>query len=237
MTHEIQPIISGHRLVLVYNLVKDPSEPVPSALPFAQDKKEISSLLSAWERAVVKGNTKAPQALIYNLDHKYADCSLGFSSLKGSDRVKASYFRELCPRAEICFYLASMERMQMGSCEEDMDEHEDEFYYRKRPRYYDEDDEDDEDDGDDEDEDGESDEDDEDEEPLDAHHTIEEVLEQASHLRAWSISMVTYLAKESPSKRTTMGRKIPLRGTPTMRTMKVTLVMLGLLPRIGIAIR
>ena len=123
VTHEVKPIISGHRLVLVYNLIQYSTGPTLSATVLAREKKELSSILSSWTRGATKENPKAPIFLTYQLDHRYTDASLQFQSLKGVDKVKAEYLREICPQVGVGFHLVSMERTEYGPCEDDYHEH------------------------------------------------------------------------------------------------------------------
>lgn len=61
--------------------------------------------------------------LTYRPDHKYTDASLRFQTLKGLDKVKAEYLREICSNVGVDSYLASMERTEYGPCEENYHEH------------------------------------------------------------------------------------------------------------------
>lgn len=79
----------------------------------------LKGIISSWSRSVEAPASKAPNFLAYKLDHEYTDASLKFQSLKGLDKVKAEYLRKVCAGANACFYLASMERKVVGSCEED----------------------------------------------------------------------------------------------------------------------
>ena len=91
VTHEVKPIVSGYRLVLIYNLIQEATGPTQSAATLAREKKELSSILSSWSRGVEKKNSLTPEFLTYRLDHEYTDASLCFQSLKGLDKVKAEY--------------------------------------------------------------------------------------------------------------------------------------------------
>ncbi len=121
--HEVKPITSGYRLVLVYNLIQRSIGPIQSAATLAKEKKELSSILASWSRGFAKESSEAPEFLAYQLDHEYTDASLCFQSLKGLDKVKAEYLREICPQVGVGFYLASMERTEYGPCEDDYQEH------------------------------------------------------------------------------------------------------------------
>ena len=79
----------------------------------------LQHIISSWARSVEQPLSKAPHFLAYKLDHEYTDASLKFQSLKGLDKIKAEYLRKVCAEANACFYLASMERTVVGSCEEE----------------------------------------------------------------------------------------------------------------------
>lgn len=157
--HEVKPITSGYRLVLVYNLVQRSTGPTQSAAILAREKKELSSMLGSWARGVKKEKSKAPMFLIYQFDYEYTDVSLRFESLKGLDKVKAEYLREICSKVGVGFYLASMERTEYGPCDED--------YHKHRYGY----------------DDSDSEEDEEEDRTSGATHTLEEVLQESIQLK------------------------------------------------------
>ena len=116
VTHEVKTVTSGYRLVLTYNLVDLSQGLQRSADMLLKEKKMLRKVISTWSRSVENPASKAPNFVAYKLDHEYTDASLRFRSLKGLDKLKAEYLREACTRANACFFLASMERTQMGSC-------------------------------------------------------------------------------------------------------------------------
>lgn len=84
-----------------------------------KEKTMLRCIISSWARGMEKSASKGPTFLAYKFDHKYTDANLKFQSLKGLDKVKAEYLREVSARANAAFYLASMERTVEGSCEGD----------------------------------------------------------------------------------------------------------------------
>ena len=118
MTHEVKPITSGYRLVLVYNLVHESHVSFPSATLAVGKRNALEIVLRSWHEASKEDECEVPKSLVYSLDYQYTDASLSLQALKGEDRVKAEYLRETCADAGICFYLASMEHMKHGSAEE-----------------------------------------------------------------------------------------------------------------------
>lgn len=117
VTHEVKAVTSGYRLVLTYNLVDLSLGTQRSAATLSREKNILKAIISSWARSHEEPASTAPDFLAYKFDHKYTDASLKFQSLKALDKVKADYLREACAAANACFYLASMERTEMGSCE------------------------------------------------------------------------------------------------------------------------
>ncbi|KAL8800983.1 MAG: hypothetical protein Q9182_004775 [Xanthomendoza sp. 2 TL-2023] len=131
VTHEVQPIISGYRIALVYNVINNtPGNEQSASLAIAQ-KQKLSNMLCGWHRAANIEGMSAPEALVYQLDHQYTDAHLKLQALKGLDRVKAEYLKETCENADICFYLGSMEYRKEGSAEDDS------YGRRYKRRHYD----------------------------------------------------------------------------------------------------
>ena len=118
VTHEVKAVTSGYRLVLTYNLIDLSQGLQRSADMLTREKKMLKRIISSWTSSVERPASKAPNFLAYKFDHEYTDASLKFQSLKGLDKVKAEYLREVCARAKASFFLASMKRIVMGSCED-----------------------------------------------------------------------------------------------------------------------
>ena len=78
----------------------------------------LKGIISSWATGVEKEVPEAPKFLAYKLDHEYTDASLTFHTLKGLDKVKAQYLRDVCAEARTGFYLASMQRTVEGSCDD-----------------------------------------------------------------------------------------------------------------------
>ncbi len=84
----------------------------------SKEKRILKRIISSWASSIQEPASEAPNFLAYKFDHEYTEASLKFQSLKGLDKVKAEYLRQACAGANACFFLASMERTVMGSCEE-----------------------------------------------------------------------------------------------------------------------
>ena len=114
--HEVRPVTSGYRLVVVYNLVQTSPGLTQSAARLSSEKNKLEKTLAAWHRGVKKGNDSAPVFLAYALDHEYTEASLNLDSLKGLDKVKANCLVQSCSQTDVGIYLASCEKTQSGSC-------------------------------------------------------------------------------------------------------------------------
>ena len=75
--HEVLPVASGHRLALVYNLIRPDGEPVPQPPDYDNVRESVTALLRDW--------SGGPRKLVLPLEHAYSEAELGFDSLKGAD--------------------------------------------------------------------------------------------------------------------------------------------------------
>ena len=57
------------------------------------------------------------------LEHNYTEANLRFDHLKGHDRVRAHCLQEVCRKQGFSLFLANLERMISGSCEESYGDH------------------------------------------------------------------------------------------------------------------
>ena len=107
-THELRPVTSGHRICLVYNLIR------PDGALRAPDHSaatgEIATLLQAWNSDLDK--------VLYVLDHGYTPAELRFSRLKGRDAGVASVLRAATEAAECDVHLAMISIEESGAAEE-----------------------------------------------------------------------------------------------------------------------
>ena len=98
--HRTQPVRTGHRVSLVFNLLVRPgSKGVPTTGPeLSAQVDTVSRMLADWPRG-----EHSPDKLAWILDHKYSEKGLSFDSLKGIDlpvgRVLAAAVQSgrLCP--------------------------------------------------------------------------------------------------------------------------------------------
>lgn len=128
VVHEVKPVRSGYRIVLVYNLIHRPSA---ALIKYRGDQKEsLNKLLAAWTLAIenskhrleswdVQVEDNCPAALVYLLDHQYSIAELSFARLKGVDRQRFVQLQEACLKNGCDIYLANIEKQIKGGVEDD----------------------------------------------------------------------------------------------------------------------
>ena len=88
--HTIEPVTSGLRLALAYNLVRTAADvPEPTAASINAATAQLVSALGKWSC-----EPKAPEKLAYVLHHMYTDANFGFAGLKGKDRQLVEMLRQ-----------------------------------------------------------------------------------------------------------------------------------------------
>ena len=127
--HEVKPVVSGYRLALVYNLLRQGSRPEPPT--YADERDGLTALLAAW-------GADDPLKLIYPLEHAYTPAALAFDALKGADSARAMVLVAAAERSSCEAHLALVTIQESGSAE-----HGDGYGHRRR--WYEDDDEDDDD--------------------------------------------------------------------------------------------
>ena len=128
--HEVKPVRSGYRIVLVYNLIHRPSA---ALIKFRGDKVgSLNKLFAAWTLAIENSKhslqswdseveDKCPAALVYLLDHQYSVAELSVARLKGVDRHRFVQLQEACLKNGCDIYLANIEKSVTGGVEDDDD--------------------------------------------------------------------------------------------------------------------
>ncbi len=124
--HEVLPIRSGHRLTLIYNLIRPDGEQLPQPPDYDTEQAQLTALLRDW------GNPRhsapaLPLKLVYPLEHAYTEAELGFDTLKGTDAAITAVVSAATRAADCDLFLALASIEEYGYAECGGDWHEPEF--------------------------------------------------------------------------------------------------------------
>ena len=112
--HELHPVTSGARVVLLYNLYRVGRRAVPTPQqPLIEAQEQLHALCCDWAKQTRKSRSKTPppDRLIIPLAHEYSLAGLLASDLKGRDREAATALYAACKRTgfEMFLGVASIE--------------------------------------------------------------------------------------------------------------------------------
>ncbi|KAL8884709.1 MAG: hypothetical protein Q9215_007305 [Flavoplaca cf. flavocitrina] len=125
VNHSIQPVTSGYRLVLTYNLIHhsgtlDKARP-PSIL---EDRSSaIDSALTSCKKLLTEDD-EAFEELVYLFDHQYSEANFGLEFLKGEDQVRGIHLHDACSRHGFSMFLAHFEHSERSKDDGDDDDDE-----------------------------------------------------------------------------------------------------------------
>lgn len=109
--HEVLPVTAGHRLVLIYNLVRPGTERPPQPPDYTREAERVTAFLKSW------GAAAGPRKLVYPLEHAYTLAELDFATLKGADAAVAGVLAAAAPPAGCDLHLALLSIEENGSAE------------------------------------------------------------------------------------------------------------------------
>lgn len=122
VTHEVKSVSSGHRLVVVYNIIsQQPDAATVTASFYAQQREHLRTQLARWP-------TEHPESkqLVYPLASRYRRDYEAYdfrkSHLKGHDRAVYEVLRDLCPGLELYMFLGHVIKSDSTSRDEDVRE-------------------------------------------------------------------------------------------------------------------
>ena len=115
--HEVLPVTKGHRLVLVYNLVRRGAGRLPKVPNYDDEQAAVAALLKRWVDAPRSPGATEPEKLIYPMEHAYTPAELGFETLKGADAGIAPVVVAAAQRAGCEVHLALITIEESGSAE------------------------------------------------------------------------------------------------------------------------
>ena len=110
-THEIRPVVEGHRLSLVFNLCLRPGdESTPREAPdYGEQIDLLAQRLVAW-----RSEDDAAEKLVWLLDHEYSAAGLSFDRLKNADAARAQTLAAAAERAECELHAAIVHIQEHG---------------------------------------------------------------------------------------------------------------------------
>lgn len=106
--HEIRPVTEGHRISLVYNLVRRKKAQVAAAAP---DHRTLVTPL-ATELAARFRNEEERAKLVWVLEHDYSEAGLSFDNLKNVDRAVAEVVAAAAEQAGCALFAAILHTEQ-----------------------------------------------------------------------------------------------------------------------------
>jgi predicted 2-oxoglutarate/Fe(II)-dependent dioxygenase YbiX len=115
--HEVLPVTSGCRLVLVYNLVREGRGRLPQPPNYEAQTQRIAALLAAWGAGEWGADDEAPCKLVYPLAHAYTPAELSFQALKGADAAAAAVLAMAAQRSGCELHTALLTIEESGSAE------------------------------------------------------------------------------------------------------------------------
>jgi hypothetical protein len=115
--HEVLPINSGCRLVLVYNLRRKGRGRLPRPPSYDKETVALERLLRAWCNETAKLDVDQPLKLVYPLAHAYTPAELSFAALKGADAAAATVLTTAAGDAACELHLALLRIEESGAAE------------------------------------------------------------------------------------------------------------------------
>lgn len=118
VNHAIQPVTSGYRLVLTYNLVYSTSDFGHRASLLDDHKLNLGRVLSTWRSDWTK-DPEGSEKLIYLLEHEYSEANISLDLLKGKDKSRLQFLAAACRDQGFCLYFAHFEHTKYEGAEEE----------------------------------------------------------------------------------------------------------------------
>jgi hypothetical protein len=110
--HEVRPVESGYRLVLIYNLRRKGEGSAPGPPLYDSETRSATALLAHW-----RDDDEAPEKIVFPLEHAYSPAELSFAALKGVDQAAAKALRPATRAAGCDLHLALLTIEESGAAE------------------------------------------------------------------------------------------------------------------------
>lgn len=115
--HCLEPITSGHRLALIYNLVRKDRGALPRVAVNDAEHAALVDLLKAEGALLDDLECDHPVKRVYPLAHRYLAPELSFAALKNEDRAAAALLRQAAQAAGWTVHLAILNIEQSGGAD------------------------------------------------------------------------------------------------------------------------
>ena len=113
--HEVLPVVEGHRICLVYNLLLETDESA-AKLQYAPDfGSQVDTIAALLEES--RENPEAAEKIVWLLEHNYSEAGLSFPTLKNIDASVARTLKQAADRAGFVLHAAIVHIQQAGSAE------------------------------------------------------------------------------------------------------------------------
>ena len=113
--HEVEPVTSGCRLTLVYNLRRLGTDRTPIPPDYSSETDEAEQLLKEWIQGKELPDCDSPEKIVYPLEHAYTPAEFSFDSLKGADAAVASVLTRAAEKAGCDLHLVLLTMQESGS--------------------------------------------------------------------------------------------------------------------------
>ncbi len=115
--HELRPVIAGHRVCLVYNLLQSPGAAGDSAKLLAIPDESRAAEAAAGLLESAFAGPGAPVKIAWLLEHYYSPDGLSFAALKAADRARAEVLLKAAQRSGCTAHLGIVHLEQSGDAE------------------------------------------------------------------------------------------------------------------------
>ena len=115
--HEVLPVTSGCRLVLVYNLLRPGKGRPPRPPNHEAEQAGLEALLQRWSAGKGAPDDDTPEKLVFVLEHAYTPAELSFPTLKGADAAAAAVLAAAARQAGCDLHVALLTIEESGWAE------------------------------------------------------------------------------------------------------------------------
>ena len=108
VVHEIKPVVSGYRMLLIYNLHRTAVDHSISGATVYQERMALREILREWNGRYERRQPVIP-ILAYYLEHRYSIAKLRLEKLKDHDHLVGRYLKEACDMEGCILLLAHLD--------------------------------------------------------------------------------------------------------------------------------